>query len=303
MGLYQQGFSEFNTVVKLPRPVTPEIFTTSIHRAIGLIESAVGGVHPIVEYLRREPPIPMFDKEGWQKHLGRIIAAGEPHQHSRIEVRPDLVFFPLIMVSVLAHEATHALDPSVCEAVQVAEELRTFNENERVYQEKFYTWKELERGAELRAVEAEIDLLPRLVLPNRVLEEQAQYFLSQRAAVMAMRLTEMAHLEAGLAMLQFSRGLNTLIDDELINVSDKVVAEAQALMEFLLNKPNSPVLWAERAVVQFNVISSNIVSSGQLNHRVENLLHSTSNTLENSRKKLNENVWLASKVKMPTFDL
>jgi hypothetical protein len=303
MAIHQQGFSEFNSVVKLPRPVTPEIFTTSIHRAIGLIEVAAGATNPLVEYLRREPPVPMFDKDGWKKHLGRIITANQNLGLSQIEVRPDLVFYPLMMVSVLIHEATHALDPLVGEAVQVAEELEKSTENQQVFQERFFTWKEMERNAELRAVAREIEILPRLVVPKGALEEQARYFTSQRAAVVAMRTVESAHLEAGIAVLQFSRGVNVLLDDGLQGISDQVVSKTQELLKFLLDKPTTCIQWADNAVAQLLSIINEFGLREQLDYRVEHVLQNTSNTLENCRQKFNKNVWLASKVKMPFLDL
>lgn len=300
MSIYQQQFVEFNQEFKLPRPITPQIFTTSIHRAIDLIESALGSGHSVVEYLRREPPIPMFDREGGQRHFGRIIASENFAEHSKIEVRPDLVFYPLIMISVLIHEATHALDPHICDAAIIANELllcSTVDDPDN--QNKFYNWKESEAAAELRAVTAEIEVLPNIVLPQGFLPEQKQYFTSQRAAVLAMRVVESAHIEAVIALLQFSKYVNQFAGNSSEILSETVIERTQELLNFLLQKGGKGVNWADSTANRFNSIRSDMKSFSIDDYNVGELLQNTAHKLEMCRVKHNQNVWLASKARLP----
>jgi hypothetical protein len=118
-----------------------------------------------------------------------------------------------------------------------------------------------------------------------------------------MRTVESAHLEAGIAVLQFSRGVNVLLDDGLQGISDQVVSKTQELLKFLLDKPTTCIQWADNAVAQLLSIINEFGLREQLDYRVEHVLQNTSNTLENCRQKVNKNVWLASKVKMPFLDL
>ena len=245
MERFSKALTSFSEEIRLPSQITPTTFNTIVKVAIDCIESATGAEAPLVTYLRREPPIPMLDREDCNRLYGKFNSNPNTTVQSPIEVRPDLIFFPVALISVLTHEGTHATDPEVRKATLFAQQFESMSRHHPDYSRKTLAWTAMENELERTALKAEVSVLAAMKPPTFLAPAQLEYFNEQQPASQAARLIQLALLDAGRVALELAQIVSGLISKDSSLALGPLLPETQAYMNYALYNRNKGDNWPD----------------------------------------------------------
>lgn len=128
-----------------------------------------------------------MNRSSWNLHYGCYNPPQGTERFGTTMIRPDLVQYPVLLIAILAHEGTHAIDPAITQEHTATIALNQIPHHDPAFLPKFLEVASLHYGNDIRANEKVLDVI-RVIRPNDgLLPEQTSYFEQQRESVMAAR--------------------------------------------------------------------------------------------------------------------
>lgn len=169
-------------------PAFSPLFPREVARACVEIEQCLGVDHQVSQFLRDHPPRLMSPEFSEFAHFAAgCYLMNSVSRPGEICVQPDMINYPVALMGLLVHEATHATDPEVKAYFEYSVIRNDDPDALYILSDDKYNIRcnQFISRLEVTAISAELDVLSRISVPSGASAHEARYLSEQQEALTA----------------------------------------------------------------------------------------------------------------------